>query len=182
MRIIGGEARGRRLFAPEGLETRPTADKVRESLFNILRLDTPGARVLDLFAGSGALALEALSRGAQSAVLVDCSRRAADVARRNIALCRAEQRTRLLVCDWQRALDSLSEPFDLVFLDPPYRMLPVYDQAARALLEKGLLAEQAVLVMEHASESALPLSKAFEVYDERRYGAATIALVRRSQP
>ena len=182
MRIIGGEARGRRLFAPEGLETRPTADKVRESLFNILRFETPGARVLDLFAGSGALALEAISRGAQSAVLVDCSRKAADAIRRNIEACRAGERTRLLTGDWRRAVEQLTEPFDLVFLDPPYRMTEVYALAADLLHERGLLDREAVLVMEHASGTALTLPDAFEIYDERVYGAAAVALVRRREP
>ena len=86
MRIIAGEARGRRLFAPEGDETRPTADRVREALFNIIRAEVEGAVVLDLFAGSGALALEAISRGAARAVLCDRSPKAVAVIRRNIAL------------------------------------------------------------------------------------------------
>jgi len=182
MRIIGGEARGRRLFAPQGMETRPTADKVRESLFNILRFEVMDARVLDLFSGSGAMALEAISRGAQSAVLVDSSRKAADAIRRNIELTRFEDRTRLMVCDWRQAIHQLSgEPFDLVFLDPPYRMLEAYDQAAHALLEKNLLAPDAILVMEHASECALTLTPPFAVYDERTYGAAGVSLVRRDE-
>lgn len=179
MRIISGESRGRRLFAPEGLETRPTADKVRESLFNILRAEVPGARVLDLFAGSGALALEAISRGAEAAVLVDSSRKAVQAIRRNVELCRAQERVQVIGCDWRSALDQLTEPFDLVFLDPPYRMLEVYGQAAGRLLEKGLLAEGALLVMEHASEMPLPVQEPFEVCDERVYGAATVAFVRR---
>lgn len=182
MRIIGGEARGRRLFAPEGLETRPTADKVRESLFNILRAETPGARVLDLFAGSGALALEALSRGAESAVLVDCSRKAVQAIRRNVELCRAEERARVIAGDWKNAVDQLSGPFDLVFLDPPYRLTGVYAQAAGMLLERGLLAEEALLVMEHASDLPLTVGEPFEVCDERVYGAAAIAFVRRKKP
>ena len=182
MRIIGGEARGRRLFAPQGMETRPTADKVRESLFNILRFEVADARVLDLFSGSGAMALEAVSRGARSAVLVDVSRKAADAIRRNIELTRFEEQTRLMTCDWRRAIDQLpGEPFDLVFLDPPYRMLEVYDQAAHALLEKKLLPPGAILVMEHASECTLPLTPPFAVCDERTYGAAGVSLVRRDE-
>ena len=179
MRIIGGEARGRRLFAPEGLETRPTADKVRESLFNILRLEIPGARVLDLFAGSGALALEAISRGAEFAALSDCSRKAMDAIRRNVEACRAQEKTRLLLCDWRRAIEQLTGPFDLVFLDPPYRMTGVYGPAAALLYERGLLSGDAVLVMEHASDTPLSLPEDFEVCDERVDGAAAVAFVRR---
>ena len=104
MRIIGGQWRGRRLFAPEGMETRPTSDKVREALFNIIRGDVWGAHVLDLFAGSGALALEALSRGAEFAVLTDASRKASAAIKRNIELCGAQEQTRLLTTEWQGAV------------------------------------------------------------------------------
>lgn len=181
MRIVGGEARGRKLFAPEGQDTRPTADRVRESLFNILRSKVPGARVLDLFSGSGALALEAISRGAQSAVLVDSSRAAAQVIRRNIGVVRAGPQIRLIQADWRRAIDSLRDGFDIVFLDPPYRMETVYAEAAEALRAHGLLNPSALLVMEHRANTELQLPEAFEIYDERRYGECAIALVREVQ-
>ena len=161
------------------METRPTADRVREALFNILSARVPGARVLDLFAGSGAMALEAVSRGAQCAVMVDSSRRAADSIRRNTALVRAEDRTRLIVAPWQQALSSLGEaPFDLVFMDPPYRMHESYAQAAQALYGRGLLAPDAVLVLEHERAFGLSLPSPFECYDRRTYGAAAVTLAR----
>ena len=179
MRIIGGSARGRRLFAPEGNDTRPTADRVRESVFNILGARVCGARVLDLFAGSGALALEAVSRGAHSAVLVDSGRAACAVIERNVALMRAQDKARLLRMDYRAALERLGgDPFSLVFLDPPYRMEEAYAQAARLLHARGLLAERAVLVMEHDARRPLRLDGAFEIFDERRYGAAQVAFVR----
>lgn len=148
MRVIAGRNRGRRLFAPEGNETRPTSDKVREALFSIICAEVPGAVVLDLFAGSGALALEALSRGAESAVLCDQSRRAAAVIRRNIELTGEAERARLICGDWQGALAGR---FSLVFLDPPYRMSAVYAQAANRLLSGGHLRADALIVMEHAA-------------------------------
>lgn len=178
MRIVGGEARGRRLFAPEGTDTRPTADRVRESLFNILSQRVRGARVLDLFAGSGALSLEAISRGAQGAVLVELDRVAAGVIRRNIELMRAEGVARLLQMDYVRAIGQLSGAFDIVFMDPPYRMLEAYGEAARRLRDGGLLSPGAVLLMEHRSKSDLSLPDGFEIYDERRYGECAVALVR----
>lgn len=182
MRIVGGEWRGRRLFAPEGEGTRPTADRVRESLFNILMARVRGASVLDLFAGSGALALEALSRGAERAALVDSDRRAQAAIERNIGACRAEQRARLIKADWRAAMDKLQGPFDLVFLDPPYAMLSVYAEAAQALRARGLLAPDAVLVMEHRTKDALQLPDGFEAFDARRYGEATIAFVKEVAP
>ena len=179
MRIVAGEFRGRNLFAPEGAETRPTADRVRESIYNILALRVPGAEVLDLFAGSGALALEAISRGARFAALCDVSRDAARVIERNIALVRAEDRTLFVRADWRDALSRLrGRKFSIVFLDPPYRMEDVYASAAEAMRALGLLAEGAVLVMEHAVETPLKLPTGFEIYDERRYGKTAVALVR----
>ena len=179
MRIIAGEARGRRLFAPEGDETRPTADRVREALFNIIRAEVEGAVVLDLFAGSGALALEAISRGAARAVLCDRSPKAVAVIRRNIALMRAEEKTSVVAGDWQRAVGAGGERFTLVFLDPPYRMTDVYGEATRRLYEAGRLAEGALMVMEHdAGHPIEGLDKPFELMDERRYRDTAIALVR----
>lgn len=177
MRIVGGEARGRRLFVPEGIDTRPTADRVRESLFNILGPRVRGARLLDLFAGSGALALEAISRGASSAVLVDASHKAAQVIRRNIEVVRAEHACKLIVADWRRAIDQIQLGFDIVFLDPPYRMEAAYLDAAQALLERGLLNEGALLVMEHWAKSDLLLAEPFVIADERKYGDCAIAFV-----
>ena len=179
MRIIAGEARGRRLFAPEGEETRPTADRVREALFNIIRAEVEDAVVLDLFAGSGALALEALSRGARSAVLCDKSPRAVQVIRRNVALMGAEDRARIVSGDWQRAVGAGNESFTLVFLDPPYRMTEVYAEAARRLREAGRLADGALIVMEHGAGAPIQgLDGSFAVEDERRYRDTALTLVR----
>ncbi len=179
MRIIAGEARGRKLYAPEGVETRPTADRVRESLYNILGRRVPGARVLDLFAGSGALALEAISRGAEFAALCDVSREAAKVIERNIALMQSEDKTLFIRADWREALARLrGHRFSLVFLDPPYRMMYVYASAALGLKAEGLLEADAVLVMEHSAKSPLVLPDGFEIFDERRYGETSVALIR----
>lgn len=176
MRIIAGEHRGRRLFAPEGDETRPTSDKIREALFNIIRGEVSDAHVLDLFAGSGALALEAISRGAQDAVLCDRSKKAIAAIRRNVELMRAEERVRIVSGDWRSALNG---QFSLVFLDPPYRMSEVYAQAAQALYQGGHLMDGALLVMEHAAQTPIErLDGCFTVIDERRYRDTALTLVR----
>lgn len=181
MRIIGGQWRGRRLFAPEGMETRPTSDKVREALFNIIRNDVFDARIWDVFAGSGALALEALSRGAEFAVLTDASRKACAAIRRNIELCGAQERTRLLTTEWQGAVSSLKgEKFSLVFLDPPYKLTGAYHEVLRCLLAEDMLSEDALIVMEHSRDAAIQsLPEEFELYDTRRYGDTCLSLVRR---
>ena len=151
MRIIGGDARGRTIVAPAGAKTRPTQDYVRESLFNIIRWDVEDARVLDLFAGTGALSLEALSRGARSAVLVDMDRAAGAAIRKNMETSRLSEKCRLIPRDYHAAMDALAAEgarFDLVFIDPPYKMENTGEMCA-ALYDKGLLAEAFLLVVEH---------------------------------
>ncbi len=179
MRVIAGEARGRRLFAPEGDETRPTADRVREALFNIIRAEVEDAVVLDLFAGSGALALEAISRGATSAVLCDKSPRAVQVIRRNVELMRAGDRVQIVPGDWQRAVSAGGERFTLVFLDPPYRMTAVYAEAARRLHEASRLADGALIVMEHDAASPIEgIEPPFAIEDQRKYRDTALTLAR----
>ena len=180
MRIIGGQWRGRRLFAPEGMETRPTSDKVREALFNIIRNDVFDAQVYDVFGGSGALSLEALSRGAESAVITEASRKAGAAIKRNVELCGAGEQVKLIVSEWQAAIPSLSgRKFSLVFLDPPYKLTSAYHDVVRRLLDGNMLAADALIVMEHARDAELPeLPKEVELYDTRRYGDTCLSLVR----
>ena len=150
MRIISGEARGRHLRAPRGAATRPTADRVREALFNILG-DATGLAVLDLFAGTGALALEALSRGAAQAVLVDSAEGAVRVIQENAATLGYQDRARVLRLDVLRALRLLEKQgarFDLVFVDPPYQGTAAAATLA-ALGGGSLLAPGALVVVEH---------------------------------
>ena len=182
MRIIGGSARGRSLAAPPGSKTRPTQDHVRESLFNIIRWDLPEARVLDLFAGTGALALEAVSRGASEAVLIDADRDACQAIRKNMETSRLGAQCRLLSMDYTQALTLLAhegQQFDVVFIDPPYRMENTGEMCA-ALYERGLLAEGFFIVVEHRRGMPPLLDLRFEAYDLRRYGDTEITLVRRS--
>lgn len=181
MRIIAGTARGRTLVAPEGMDTRPTSDRTRESLFNILAARVSEARVLDLFTGSGALAAESLSRGAQYVMCADISPEACAAARKNCALKGVSGRADVMQCDWERALSRAQGPFDIVFLDPPYAMVDVYGRAFALLCEKGLLAPDGVVVMEHEKDANVPLPDEAEVYDERKYGKARVKLVRRRQ-
>ena len=180
MRIISGTARGRTIVAPAGDRTRPTQDKVRESLFNIIRWDVGDARVLDLFAGTGALSLESLSRGARSAVLVDTDRAACEAIRKNIAACRMEDRARLLVRDYRQAIDQLAREgakFELAFLDPPYRMENTGEMCA-ALYDRGLLAGEFLLVVEHRRGLAPLVDTRFEAFDQRDYGDTQITFIR----
>ena len=177
MRIIGGDARGRRLFAPEGMDTRPTADRTRESLFNILSARLYGAHVLDLFGGTGALALEALSRGAAFAAIAAIRA----IERNAEAVLKDEKpsRARILRADYRQALRALSgQRFDLVFLDPPYRMAEAYAESVRMLKDGGMLSEDAVIVLERRKDAALSLPDGFEIFDSRAYRDTVIDFVR----
>ncbi|MBQ9300628.1 MAG: 16S rRNA (guanine(966)-N(2))-methyltransferase RsmD [Clostridia bacterium] len=179
MRIIAGEMRSRTILAPKGSDTRPTLDRTRESLFNILAAECPESRVLDLYAGSGALALEALSRGAASAVLCDCSREAARVIRQNIEALHVGDRAWLLQMRDLQAVELLAREkatFDLVFLDPPYRISTV--PACQALDRAGVLAEDALLVIEHAAQSVPEPGPAYALTDLRRYRDTMISFFR----
>ena len=181
MHIIAGERRGAQLFAPKGMDTRPTQAKVKESLFNIIQAYVPDANVLDLFAGSGSLSLEALSRGAEFAAMIDSSRKAAAAIKRNIELCGAEEYTKLFTCEWQAALPLLrGQQFSLVFLDPPYKLTGAYADVVNRLLAEDMLREDALIVMEHARDAVLPeLPGGVELCDTRRYGDTCLSLVRR---
>jgi 16S rRNA (guanine(966)-N(2))-methyltransferase RsmD len=172
--VIAGSVRGRRLRVPPGKAVRPTQDRVREALFSILGDEVPGSVVLDAFAGSGALGIEALSRGAGRAVFCDERTECVQVIGENLAKCGLAQqalvfRTRLPE-GLPRLREALEEPFDLVFLDPPYRE----GDKGRILEGLGrfsLLKEGARIVVESAREETLPSApKGFVVLKERRYG------------
>lgn len=180
MRIVGGEHRGRKLTAPDGIETRPTSDRVRESVFNILRTAVLDARVLDVFCGTGAMALESLSRGAKAAFGFECSPAAQKAILKNREACRAQDSFTLIQTAWEKGLSRLSGPFDIVFLDPPYRMRDAYQNVIKALSDGGLLSEDCVIVMEYASNEDVPiLPQGFQVYDIRKYGASSVAFAKR---
>ncbi|HET8672108.1 MAG TPA: 16S rRNA (guanine(966)-N(2))-methyltransferase RsmD [Thermoleophilaceae bacterium] len=173
MRIVAGEFRGRTIRAPAGRSTRPTADRVREALFSILGpLD--GERVLDLFAGSGALGIEALSRGAASAVFVDSDPRAVEAVRRNLeSLGSAATVHRRDALAYLRS--ARERPFDLVFLDPPYSSASELAGRLSELLP-DVLSEGARIVSE--SDKRTPLELTLPLVDERVYGDTRIAIHR----
>lgn len=149
MRIIAGTARSLPLKTAEGLDTRPTTDKIKETLFNVLQADVPGAYVLDLFAGSGQIGLESLSRGAAYAVFVENNRKAAKCIEENIAFTKFDRVSRLLVSDVMSALPTLEGryTFDLIFMDPPYRK-GLEEAALRYLAHSALLKPHTRIIVE----------------------------------
>lgn len=178
MRIIAGTWRGRTLVAPSGEATRPTADRVRQALFDMLlhapwggRAAIEGVRVLDAFAGTGALGLEALSRGAVHATFIERDRAALAALRANIAACRAESRSTVLALDARQPPPG--QPCGLLFLDPPYA-LGLVEQAAQALRAAGWVADDALLIAEIGRAEATPAVG--ELLAERSHGAARLVI------
>lgn len=151
MRIISGSEKGRRLIEPTGMDTRPTTDQVKESMFNIIQFDIEGRRVLDLFAGTGQLGLETLSRGAASCTFVEQGSAAATLVRKNIALCHMEEKSVVVQREAIAFLRGCQEKFDLIFLDPPYQS-QLLAQCLEEICAHDLLQQQGILVCESARE------------------------------
>jgi len=182
VRIIAGAFRGRKLSAIRGMAIRPTADRVREALFNILATRPVAATVLDLFAGTGALGLEALSRGALRAVFVDQAPAALQAIRKNIQLCRAEASTQVIQWNILNNLNCLRDQagrFDLIFIDPPYNRGLIPPTLAH-LVALELAAPEALIVAEHdPAEIIAPPSPDWEQIDQRRYGQTQLSFFAR---
>jgi len=173
MRVIAGTHGGRELVAPKGRATRPTSDRVREALFSILG-DLDGVRVLDLFAGSGALGIEALSRGAREATLVDSGRPAIAAIRRNLEALGLEGEVAFQPAErFLQAASHAARQYDLVFLDPPYRHASALGRELTSAL-KPILAADARVVAE--SDRRSPLGLELRLVDERRYGDTLIQI------
>lgn len=180
MRIISGSARGRKLKEPQGLDTRPTTDKVKESLFNIIQFELEGRRVLDLFAGTGQLGLEALSRGAEHCTFVDQRREAAALVKENVKLCRFEDRARVAQGEALTFLRSCGERFDVIFLDPPYKT-ELLEQCIEKIAGFDILREYGIIVCESGLEWNIPaLTPPYEPGREYRYGQIKLTLCRRA--
>ncbi len=187
MRIVAGRHRGRRLVAPPGRDVRPTADRTRQALFNILEhghfvagggSPVRGARVLDAFAGTGAMGLEALSRGAERVVFMETARKALDVLKRNVAACREEDHVEILRVDATHPPPSQAAAgCTLIFLDPPYNS-GLAAPCLSALAAAGWLTGGALCTIELAADEEFAPPAGFAAVDERQYGAARAVLLR----
>ncbi|MCL2350907.1 MAG: 16S rRNA (guanine(966)-N(2))-methyltransferase RsmD [Firmicutes bacterium] len=182
MRVIAGEARGRRLLSPAGLEVRPTADRFRETLFDIIGPDIIGRAFLDLFAGSGAVGIEALSRGAEFAAFADNSPAAAKVIEKNIALVKYQSKSLVLEADCLEALRVLAEggrSFDFIFMDPPYHK-NLCPACLKRVWDLGLLREDGLIVVEKAPDEELPDAEGFVKARVKGYRATEFVFLRKA--
>lgn len=184
MRVISGSARGKKLKTLEGLETRPTLDRVKEAIFNILQFDLKETTVLDLFSGSGAIGIEALSRGAKEAVFCDKSNRAINIIKENLEATRLVSKAEIINKDYKEALQILkneNKKFNIIFLDPPYKSNYAVE-AIKHIIKYKLITEDGTIIVETDDENIineLEVCKEIEVYDTRKYGIAYVIFLRK---
>ena len=179
MRVITGKARGVQLKTPDGLKTRPTADRVKEALFSIINFDIPGARVLDLFGGTGQLGIEALSRGARSAVFVDAGEDACRLIRENLKRAKLEQDARVIRSDYMDYLRRCRENYEIILLDPPYAEV-FLENALKCITEIDILQSGGIIVTERPLGKELPWD--FEGYTrskDYKYGKTLLTIYRK---
>jgi 16S rRNA (guanine966-N2)-methyltransferase len=184
VRVIGGEFRGRRLLAPPGGKIRPTSDRVREAIFDILGPARILQRVLDLFAGTGALGIEAISRGAEEAVFVEQGKGALTVLKGNLKALGLKSRAWVLPLSAKRGIAILGEQgavFNLIFIDPPYGK-GLAEQTLEEIVNKGILAAAGVIVVEHSSRDEIVLPLGLALSQQRRYGDTTVSFALEAVP
>ena len=179
MRVITGKARGVQLKTPEGMDTRPTTDRVKEALFSIINFDIPGARVLDLFGGTGQLGIEALSRGAKSAVFVDAREESCRLIRENLKRTRLEQDAKVVRSDYMAYLGRTKEQFDIILLDPPYAEV-FLENALKRITEIDILHSGGIIVAERPLGKELPWEfDGFERSRDYKYGKILLTIYRK---
>lgn len=179
MRVITGKARGVVLKTPEGLTTRPTADRVKEAMFSILQFELPGKRVLDLFGGTGQLGIEALSRGASSAVFVDAGESACKLIRENLRRTKLEDQAKVVRSDYLQFLSSTREKFDIILLDPPYAEV-FLENSIKRISEIDILQTDGIIVTERPVEKSLDLQiDGFSRSKDYKYGKTLITIFRK---
>lgn len=169
MKVVAGSVRGFNLVVPAGKNTRPTSNRIKETLFNILQWEVPDSRFLDLFSGSGGIAVEALSRGAAEAVLVEMDREALRCIRENLRHTRMEEYSRVMAMDAMQAvrrLDQVGQPFDIIFMDPPYRK-NMEEKLVPFLLQSSLVHENTLIIVETALDTDISYMQDYPCQVER---------------
>jgi len=183
MRVISGKARGKKLVSLEGLNTRPTLDRVKEALFNKIQFEILDKKILDLFAGSGALGIEAISRGAKSATFCDNSKEAIKVIQTNVKNTRSEEQSTIINKDYISALKFLAEKkeqFDIIFLDPPYKT-DFANIAIKEIIDLNLLSKEGIIILEtdDIEKEEEIIHEQIEIFDKRRYGRVILIFIRK---
>ena len=179
MRVITGSARGIQLKTPDGMTTRPTSDRVKEAMFSIIHFDIPAAHVLDLFGGTGQLGIEALSRGAKSAIFVDAGEPACRLIKENLKRVKMEQQGKVVRSDYLEYLKRTQEKFDIILLDPPYAEV-FLENALKCIAEIDILRENGIIVTERPVGKELPWEfQGLERSKDYKYGNTVLTIYRK---
>ena len=179
MRVISGSAKGHKLTAPNGLDTRPTTDRIKETLFNIISPEIYGCNFLDLFSGSGGIGIEALSRGAKTAVFVDKSTKAVDAIKANLNHTKLNEGAFVYCADVFEALKTLSLKgivFDIIFMDPPYSS-EIYEKVLKSVVELSILNSEGFVVAEHSSKFEMPKVKGLKIYRTKDFKTTAMSFL-----
>ena len=180
MRVISGTVGGVRLMTPEGMATRPTIERVKEAIFSSVQFELPGMRVLDLFAGTGQMGIEALSRGAASCTFVDCRKEALAVVKENIRRTRMEGKSEVICMDFEKFLKSTQNTYDLILLDPPYAE-KFLENSLKIISEIDILAKDGIIITERPADKVLDGQyPGLTPEKDRRYGTVLITRFRKS--
>lgn len=178
MRIISGCRRGHKLHEFAGMDVRPTTDRVKEAIFNLIQTYVPNAKVLDMFAGSGALSLEALSRGAESAVLVDIDRESVNIINKNIAELRFGELCKVVTASFSDFAKNCRDKFDIIFLDPPYNK-GFIEPALSLIAENSLLSENGIVVLESDNTDFKSEIETLQIIKQKKYGRTFVTIYER---
>ena len=179
MRVITGTARGVQLKTPDGMDTRPTADRVKEAMFSSIQFDIPGAKVLDLFGGTGQLAIEALSRGASEAVIIDAAETACRLIKENLTRTKLGHQAKVVRADYLDYLKRCREKFDIIFLDPPYAEV-FLENSLRLIQEIDILSSNGIIVTERPVGKELDISlEGYERSKDHKYSRTIVTVFRK---
>jgi 16S rRNA (guanine(966)-N(2))-methyltransferase RsmD len=181
LRVIAGSARGHKLKAPEGMETRPTTDRIKETLFNMIAYELPGCNFLDLYSGSGGIGIEALSRGADKAVFVDESNVCKKIIEENLVHTKLNAKAVIYQKEVKTVLDQLgqtNEKFDIVFMDPPYGK-QLIEETLEKIKKNDLLTSEGFVIVERATNKSMPEIKDMVLWKEKKYKTTTMTFLRR---
>jgi len=180
MRVITGSAKGRKLLTLDGLATRPTTDRVKEAVFDIVQFNIPGKRFLDLFSGSGQMGIEALSRGAERAVMIDKLKKACDIINKNVKACGFVDKTKVQCMDSLSYLMSTTEKFDVIYIDPPYAS-DLVEKSLELIMRFDILCPNGIIICESPEDKELPeLNEPYFKKKKYRYGKINVVLYGRN--
>lgn len=184
MRIIGGKARGTKLYTLEGKNTRPTLDRVKESLFNIIQTKIPESIFLDLFSGSGAIGLEAVSRGSKKAILCDKEKTAIQIIQKNIEKTHMEEQTEVYQLPFEKLIkEKIKETIDIIYIDPPYKTDFAYE-AVKLILTKEMINQDSIIIIETDEEERIIKQikeLQVDIVDQRKYGRAHLIFLKENK-